>query len=533
MTANFPVSVIIADEEASIRNGLRSAVESMNLNIRVLGTAKNGLEAWNLIQTYMPDIIITDIRMPLCDGLNLMKKCKEARFHIDFVILSGFDDFTYAQSAIRYGAKSYLLKPFKNEELKEELKILLDEIRQKRGLSSSSAAPSEETMTALSRKLFLNQLIHNEFHYEHDLETAVKESGLSFPSGFCQVLIFSLGTGSPIDPQSLIALKHTIERHMTGFYAQVWDNETFQLTALIFPALSENLSAIHVLAHKIIEIWISEHGMRLTIGIGTPEKSLLQAGHSYAMAVTALSYQMYETEHLIFDPSVICTIPPSVSANHIDPAPLLDAIWNNDTDAIVFWYSEYIRTLFYVPMPSPSFIRGMCIYLVTDIQNTLKKQTEDWPELVFEPPYIRINEFSFFRQIKDWCLSQFLQYGKVLSEYKSFGKDRIIAKAKRFIENNINRKISAELIAEAVNLSPSYFTIYFKSKTGINFRDYLLSRKMEQAKHLLMAADANISEISCAVGYDDYRSFYRAFKNYTGQTPSEYQTKCRGGDSVH
>ena len=110
----------------------------------------------------------------------------------------------------------------------------------------------------------------------------------------------------------------------------------------------------------------------------------------------------------------------------------------------VYKRQEYIRTLFYVPMPSPSFIRGMCIYLVTDIQNTLKKQTEDWPELVFEPPYIRINEFSFFRQIKDWCLSQFLQYGKVLSEYKSFGKDRIIAKAKRFIENNINRKISAE-----------------------------------------------------------------------------------------
>ena len=70
----------------------------------------------------------------------------------------------------------------------------------------------------------------------------------------------------------------------------------------------------------------------------------------------------------------------------------------------------------------------MHIPLITDIQNTLKKQTEDWPELVFEPPYIRINEFSFFRQIKDWCLSQFLQYGKVLSEYKSFGKDRIIAK---------------------------------------------------------------------------------------------------------
>lgn len=533
MDANFPVSVIIADDEASIRNGLKSAVEAMNLGLRVLGTARNGLEAWDLIQACMPDIIITDIRMPLCSGLDLMKKCKEAHFDIAFIILSGFDDFSYAQSAISYGARSYILKPFKNEELKEELRALAEEARQKHSLSSPSFIHGEETMTALSRKLFLNQLIHNEFHYENDLETAVKKSGLSLPGGLCQILIFSLGTESPIEPQILISLKYMIESQMTGLCAQVWDNETFQLTALIFPVSSENLPDIRLLARRIIELWNRNYPLRLTIGIGTPEQCLLKAGHSYAMAATALSYQLYETELLIFDPSVICTTLPSVSANHIDPAPLLDAIWNNDTASITSWYSEYIRKLFYVAMPSPSFMKGMCIYLVTDIQNTLKKQTEDWPELVFEPPYIRINEFSFFRQIRDWCLSQFLSYGEVLSEYRAFGKDRIIAKAKSFIENNISHKISAELIAEAVNLSPSYFTIYFKSKTGINFRDYLLSRKMERAKHLLMAADANISEISCAVGYDDYRSFYRAFKNYTGQTPSEYQTKCREGDSVH
>ena len=118
-----------------------------------------------------------------------------------------------------------------------------------------------------------------------------------------------------------------------------------------------------------------------------------------------------------------------------------------------------------------------------------------------------------------------------MSEYRTFGKDRVITKAKLFIENHINSKISAELVAEAVNLSPSYFTIYFKSKTGINFRDYVLGRKMEKAKDLLTAADGNISEISYAVGYDDYRSFYRAFKNYTGQTPSEYQTRRRKGES--
>ena len=190
MTANFPVSVIIADDEASIRNGLRSAVESMNLNIRVLGTARNGLEAWNLIQTYMPDIIITDIRMPLCDGLNLMKKCKEARFHIDFVILSGFDDFTYAQSAIRYGAKSYLLKPFKNEELKKSLRYYW--MKSVKAWSFFLFCRTQRRDHDRSiQKVVLNQLIHNEFHYEHDLETAVKNPVSLFLPASVRFLSFS------------------------------------------------------------------------------------------------------------------------------------------------------------------------------------------------------------------------------------------------------------------------------------------------------------------------------------------------------
>ena len=76
MNTPSAVSVLIADDEASIRNGLRSAVESLDLNLQVLGTARNGLEAWEFIQTYSPDLVITDIRMPICDGLELMKRYK-------------------------------------------------------------------------------------------------------------------------------------------------------------------------------------------------------------------------------------------------------------------------------------------------------------------------------------------------------------------------------------------------------------------------------------------------------------------------
>ena len=78
MNTPSAVSVLIADDEASIRNGLRSAVESLDPNLQVLGTARNGLEAWEFIQTYSPDLVITDIRMPICDGLELMKRCRES-----------------------------------------------------------------------------------------------------------------------------------------------------------------------------------------------------------------------------------------------------------------------------------------------------------------------------------------------------------------------------------------------------------------------------------------------------------------------
>ena len=531
MAIQHTISVMIADDEASIRNGLKSAVDSMGLNVRVAKTAGNGIEAWNLIQENPPEIVITDIRMPLLDGLNLMKKCREALLDIEFIILSGFDDFSYAQSAIRYGARAYLLKPFKIEELREEMEVLEKEIQKKHSHSHSAAEHSKERVEELSRKLFLNQLIHNEFHYEEDLEVAIKKSGLSFHNGTCQIILFSVDSETSVDSQALIRLKQIMEYHMRDCSVQVWDNETFQLAALIFPPGAWDLADVRMVSDQIRKDWNRESNVRLTIGIGTKETDLTRAGQSYGMAVTALSYQMYEHGEQIFDSSIICVTPPPVSANRIDSAPLLDAIWSNDRKAITDWYHRYIQELFYVSMPPPGFIRGMCIYLVTDIQNTLKKQTEDCQDLIFDSPYIRLNELSFFRQMEHWCLSQFLQYGEILSEYRTFGKDRVITKAKLFIENHINSKISAELVAEAVNLSPSYFTIYFKSKTGINFRDYVLGRKMEKAKDLLTAADGNISEISYAVGYDDYRSFYRAFKNYTGQTPSEYQTRRRKGES--
>lgn len=524
MNRKQPIPVVIADDEASIRNGLKSSIHSMDLNMEVLGAAKNGIEAWELILALKPEIVVTDIRMPGLDGLDLMKKCRENHLDIAFIILSGYDDFTYAQTAIRYGAKAYVLKPFKLQELETELTSIKNEIEERRR-TSLPEAKDQESLRELSKKLFLNQLIHNEFHHPADLESGILQSGLPLTDSPCQILLFSIKPQEEENlsvPSSLCLLKEIIQEHTAALKGLVWENSSFQMSALVFPEGCEEINVTGA-SKKVLASWKQTQNAPLSAAIGSLEPDLIHAGRSFAMAVTALSYQLYDMKREIFDQSVICGQAPAISASSIDTSPLLEAIWKNNRQAIKFYCQSYFHSLLYVSMPPPSFIRGMSIFLVTDIQNSLRKQTEQGLHLALTPPYAKINELTTFRQIADWSTALFLQYGEAFAAYKVSGRDQVIFKAKEFIRQNMNRKIQAEDVALVVNLSPSYFAIYFKSKTGVNFRDYVLNVKMEHAKYLLNTEDANISQVSYAVGYDDYRSFYRAFKKHTGLTPSEYQ----------
>lgn len=524
MNSKQPIPVVIADDEASIRNGLKSAIDSMDLNLEVLGAAKNGLEAWELILALKPLIVVTDIRMPGLDGLDLMKRCRENHLETAFIILSGYDDFTYAQTAIRYGARAYVLKPFKLQDLETELMSIKNEIEERQRTSLPDTR-DQESLRELSKKLFLNQLIHNEFHHPADLESGILQSGLPLTDSPCQILLFSLQPqkeAAVVPVPCLCLLKNIIEEHTKALYGLVWENSSSQMSALVFPGYGKEPSVLEA-SKRVLAHWKQAGNTGLSVAMGTLEPDLIHAGRSYGMAVTALSYQLYDAKKEIFDQSMICGQAPAISTSSIDTSPLLEAIWKNDRLAIKSYCQGYFHSLLYVSMPPPSFIRGMSIFLVTDIQNSLRKQAEQRLNLPLIPPYAKINELTTFDQIVDWSVALFLKYGEAFASYKVSGRDQVIFKAKEFIRQNMNRKIQAEDVALVVNLSPSYFAIYFKSKTGVNFRDYVLNVKMEHAKFLLNTEDANISQVSYAVGYDDYRSFYRAFKKHTGLTPSEYQ----------
>ena len=142
------ITLLIVDDEAQIRSGLRSIIPWEDYSVSVIGTAASGAEALDKIRYYEPDIVITDIQMPGMSGLELVRRAKKEQFDCSFVILSGYDEFEYARTAIKYGVKEYLLKPISIKDLTELISSLKEDILSKRDMHSDRLSTLHKLRTA-------------------------------------------------------------------------------------------------------------------------------------------------------------------------------------------------------------------------------------------------------------------------------------------------------------------------------------------------------------------------------------------------
>lgn len=532
------LTILIVDDEASIRNGLSRVIPWDQLNITVLSTAQDGFEALELIQKYKPNIVLTDIKMPGCDGLTLIQKAKELEQAKDtrFIIISGYDDFTYAQTAMRYGVRFYLLKPIKEEELLHLMQEVVQEIRAEQHRSSSLQSNRNLLMeTQALKEKFFTRLLQNEFANENDILDEINSFGFTLQNRQLQVIVFYYNTspgktGSNVEKETYLQLKLKVRQTIENILINI-PNITFEYQnhSLLTIINTSDLTTNGLLSStEFCQLCISQvmefSPIQIHAGIGEEVSSLMQVCESLTIALEALSYMLYETSQRIFDGSDICkTTQANVSANHMDNNALIDAIYRGSREDMLEITTAFFNSFFTAKTPSPSFIRGMCIYLVIDVQKQLSLYLEENNGLFSEKPYLVINQLPFFSQIKEWIINQFLDYMEYLRSSSKFRKDPIIEKAKTYIKNNIYKKLKADEVAAHVNLSENYFTAYFKEKTHENFSNYVVHLKMEHAKEILKTSHKSIGEISFLLGYEDYRSFNRVFKKITGKKPTEFR----------
>lgn len=261
----------------------------------------------------------------------------------------------------------------------------------------------------------------------------------------------------------------------------------------------------------------------LSIGIGSRGNALVDCQASYKVALQCLSYRFFGNTAEVFDESVLCVTPPTTAANHVDYQNLIYFISSSQEDKVREFCQAYFSSLLYVPMPPPNYIRGMCSYLVTGVWKELGDKMDGGRAFSQTEVLLQVNTIRTWAEFKDYLTDFLVDCARRMAGKENGSENRIILDAEYYIKSHMGEKILAKHVAGHVNLSNVYFTSYFKMKTGVNFRDYVIGIKMEKAKELLQSTpDMPVAEVAASIGYDDYRSFYRVFKQYTGVNPSDY-----------
>lgn len=290
MNSLSAITLLIVDDEAEIRTGLRTIIPWEDYSVTVIGTAASGAEALDKIRFYEPDIVITDIQMPGINGLELVRRAREEQFDCSFVILSGYDEFEYARTAIRYGIEDYLLKPISIKELTALICKLKEDIMDKRNLHTDQLSTLKRLRRAeisLHRQNLIPQLLRGELP-SLELQDILKEYGLLIRNTTSSAVLIQTFR-SRFDPeenaelsQSLVALKEVLEHEFTDSPILISEYPPDGLILVVnLPFKYKGSESLSQFLTRFLTAYDSDN---LVAAIGKPVPSLAELSASYQSA---------------------------------------------------------------------------------------------------------------------------------------------------------------------------------------------------------------------------------------------------------
>ena len=539
------MKLILIDDEAYIIDMLKSLIEWKQLGLELCGTATDGLSALEYIKQKKPDIVVTDIRIPHFDGLELIRKCREAGLNAQFIIISGFKQFEYAQNAIRYDVKEYLLKPIKKRDINLSLarvtRIIEEETRRE-WQSKEKDVMLNQGKKSLNQT-FLNQLISERFTEEGGTDTFNKKYMLELREGLFQVLIYKIdfSNNKDLDASFISTITDRIlsEFHEVAESCYVSldmekDTRVFffiNYDKQLYDAVQTKIKAAFDGVYKFV---IKFRDLSLTLGKGISVDSLHSVYDSYKNAESALRQRILSGVNRILEISEQDEAESDLNDQILSgdwQKSLRRCIDSFDIKCLTDMVYDVIATLEKSEIVHERIYWEVCKSIVeifwTSMLNLHLVEKIDWGQIDEEfnklldgCATVRVLKF----QLAEYLRSQF----KLVYDSEKPPENVGVLIARRYITNHYSEKILLKDIAEQAYLNPVYLSICFKKETGVNIVEYINEYRIERAKEFLMQVDLSIAEISEKVGFKTPRYFTSIFKRYMEMTPAEYRKKIAG-----
>lgn len=530
------LSIVIADDEPDIIQLVKMLIEYPDAE--VIGQASNSEELFEKIGELNPNTVITDICMPGISGLELIEKAREVYPDVNFIVMSGFAEFEYAQQAVRLGVVDYLLKPVSQSDLNRILKKLDEKLLEENEKENSRRDNNEKLQESVGilRERYISDIWESN-NSSFKLTNADEKQAESLKDRYIQAVFFCVDSrfsAQKVDAQmlmqkaeALIAQAEEIENEL-GVESVFSHFDTYCINLVIYNNDTANETG-RVLRDRISDALRSYNHQNGFARVSAAASTISVAGDRantlriLAQAYTASKWRLEKTDSSVIlwnyeEAFMLEKVPGADFSDGI----LSEAIDGNDEEKI---RGAVLRIL----SQAKDNIPGARYKLIEETIKYINKILSDKHGAQDMEEPLRIEMFEVLSgagtasEIADRTAYLVFRELKRYDDYFRQKENSVILQAKKYIQEHYSEDISLDIVARHVCLNASYLSALFKTETGQGFSRYLQKSRVEAAKKLLKNTKMRIEDIAQSVGYRDVKSFNKVFINETKVKPSEYR----------
>ena len=535
-------NILIVDDEQLIRQGLRARIEYLGIDVDEIFEAENGLMALRLQEEHPIDVVITDIRMPDMDGLELIQEMQKKNNQIKFVVLSGYAEFSYAETAIRLGVKAYLLKPVSNDDLKaafdkaykemEQTASVRQEVQMKKRMDREKQVyQQEKALNALFSSQEAGVVTREQLcklcGYDEKMWAGGAESVLYLAILHINKESFEHQRFRPVDHELVRFMIRNIFEEIQAPCEKLLVNslsDTRQMYGIFIgddkKKLRMEVERIYLRMRSVLE---KKMGIYLTIGVSRCRSQL--EGKETSEARQALKQRIiYGKANIYFyeDIRILGEQEFPVSQLHL----LEQYIEHNE----IFKVKNLVQEIFseeLVKKYGSAYLRIMWIRILNLLLHHYERRGRNAAEIEkMLQKYNLLDRIQSLQEIRQKIIEMVMECVSTESVADANARSKI-QMAIGYIQEHFAENLTVNVLAEHYGMSPNYFSSMFKKEMSRSAVNYITELRINQARELLYHSELSVVDISKKVGYEDSQYFFRVFKKYLGMTPLQYREESR------
>ena len=471
-------TLLIVEDEKLIRQGIKAMALRSGVPISMVMECKNGFEALEIVRSQEIDVVITDIRMPKMDGITLVKEIQTCDHVPLIVVVSGYDDFSYAVELLRNGVRDYILKPIERTQLAEILTKLEDEL--------VKAKINKDTMLNIGYQQ-LKQLMINDDRNAKEYELILEQFSSSFFEG--EYIIYCTNYNDEF--QSLEGVTFLQDVNGQGIF------------------IVDNSQGDKILKSELRGYYV---------GCSQVHEGLDQVKEAYEEAVKARRQAFVSDNNFVIydkkdDDGGVIYLEQEIEQ--------IVQMIGTDKCEEALKQLDHICYQIKLNKSSNSGLEDMFLAIRQKTYATYRNALKEIDEAELEEDLLSYSSLSqYIAHVKSWIRDL---NGRLLTQFDDYRNKQKIQSALVYIKDNYKKDLNMAVVSNYISMNYSLFSYVFKQYTGCNFVNYLKQIRVDEAKRLLATTDMKIADISNAVGYDNDKHFMKIFKGQCGVSPTEYR----------